>query len=433
MHDGCVEVSVVSLSAPDHLHTKNEGGLVRDPLRRIWDLLSARLSLVGFMALASTALARESVASLPAPWPGLTYTNYRVTSIPWSIHVVQVDRFSHQYAFHAVHAQGRALGLGTLRSTLSFLKPALGLPVAAINGDFHQRDRSYAGLPRGLQVTDHEILSAPSGGVSFWIDALDEPHAASVNSRFAVTWPDGRQTRFGLNGSRKANEVELYTPAVGSSTHTSGGRELILVQEGKSWLPLRMGRSCSARVREIRDRGDTRLELNILVLSLGPKIAPGFANVGVGAVVGISTASLPSLMGAGTAISGGPVLVREGKRQRIRPSSDDSYEFTSMSERHPRAAVGWNERAYFLVEVDGRQRNLSVGMTLDELASFMVRLGCREAINLDGGGSATFWYDGHVRNRPCDGHERNIANALVVVLKTNRMTQDTRSAAAEGN
>ena len=36
-------------------------------------------------------------------------------------------------------------------------------------------------------------------------------------------------------------------------------------------------------------------------------------------------------------------------------------------ERHPRSAVGWNADSYFLVEVDGRQRGLSVGMTLEEL------------------------------------------------------------------
>jgi exopolysaccharide biosynthesis protein len=88
-----------------------------------------------------------------------------------------------------------------------------------------------------------------------------------------------------------------------------------------------------------------------------------------------------------------------------------------MQERHPRAAVGWNDRYLFLVEVDGRQRGLSVGMTLDELARFLARLGCKEAMNFDGGGSATLWYDGQVRNSPCDRMEREIANCLVIVCK----------------
>jgi hypothetical protein len=34
-----------------------------------------------------------------------------------------------------------------------------------------------------------------------------------------------------------------------------------------------------------------------------------------------------------------------------------------------------------------------------------------------GGGSATLWFDGEVRNRPCDGHERPIANSVAVIRK----------------
>ena len=80
-----------------------------------------------------------------------------------------------------------------------------------------------------------------------------------------------------------------------------------------------------------------------------------------------STASSPSLRGAKTAIGGGPVLVRNGKRQKIIQPASEAYEFSSMLERHPRTAVGWNSNYLFFVEVDGRQKNLSVGMTLDEL------------------------------------------------------------------
>jgi exopolysaccharide biosynthesis protein len=116
-----------------------------------------------------------------------------------------------------------------------------------------------------------------------------------------------------------------------------------------------------------------------------------------------------------TVLSGGPLLVRDGKRLDLPRPTADSYEFNSMHERHPRSAIGWNAHHFFLVEVDGRQPGLSVGMTLKELASHLIDLGCESAMNLDGGGSATLWLDGQVRNRPCDGHERPIANALVVV------------------
>ena len=83
--------------------------------------------------------------------------------------------------------------------------------------------------------------------------------------------------------------------------------------------------------------------------------------------------------------------------------------------RHPRTAIGFNSRYFFMVEVDGRQKDLSMGMSFAELAAFMKRLGCTEAMNLDGGGSATFWLNGRIMNSPSDKHERPLANALVIV------------------
>jgi exopolysaccharide biosynthesis protein len=54
-------------------------------------------------------------------------------------------------------------------------------------------------------------------------------------------------------------------------------------------------------------------------------------------------------------------------------------------------------------------------MTFAELAAFMRQIGCTEALNLDGGGSSTFWLDGRVMNSPSDKHERTVANALMIL------------------
>ncbi len=317
-----------------------------------------------------------------------------------------------------MHAGGHAVGLGPLSAQVALCKPMSGQPAAAINGDFYIREKAYAGAPRGLQIVEGKVLSAPSGGPTFWLDVLGEPHVTNVVSRFQVTWPNGTITPFKLNGERKPNGVELYSPAVGNSTHTVGGRELVLERQGQGdWLPLRMGRTYAARVREVRAAGDTALAPDMLVLSVGPAMMDKVQNVTTGGVVQISTASAPGLRGVRTAISGGPILVRDGKRQTIRAFPGDSYEFASMLERHPRTAIGWNKQFLFLIEVDGRQRDLSVGMTLEELSKFLLKLGCEDLLNLDGGGSATLWCEGQVRNSPCDGYERPIANSLVVVKK----------------
>ena len=70
-----------------------------------------------------------------------------------------------------------------------------------------------------------------------------------------------------------------------------------------------------------------------------------------------------------------------------------------------------------MVEVDGRQLDDSVGMTFPELAAYMLKLGCTEAMNFDGGGSATMWAFGRVQNSPSEGQERPSPNSLIVVKK----------------
>jgi exopolysaccharide biosynthesis protein len=109
------------------------------------------------------------------------------------------------------------------------------------------------------------------------------------------------------------------------------------------------------------------------------------------------------------------------------------YSIRSRFERHPRTAMGWNEDYFYLVQVDGRQRDLSMGMTLAELSEFMLKqLRCTDALNLDGGGSSTFWADGSTRNNPCEGRERELANALLVVRKPGPAKAVSRPIPARG-
>ena len=59
-------------------------------------------------------------------------------------------------------------------------------------------------------------------------------------------------------------------------------------------------------------------------------------------------------------------------------------------------------------------------MSFQELASYLIKLGCTTAMNLDGGGSASMWAFGQIVNSPSEGQERPIANGLVVVKKPKR-------------
>lgn len=85
---------------------------------------------------------------------------------------------------------------------------------------------------------------------------------------------------------------------------------------------------------------------------------------------------------------------------------------------HPRTAVGVSADGHTLIllVIDGRQPAHSVGVTLPELADLMLELGAHDAINLDGGGSTSFYLrraDGSVvTNQPSGGKWRPVANHL---------------------
>ena len=53
-------------------------------------------------------------------------------------------------------------------------------------------------------------------------------------------------------------------------------------------------------------------------------------------------------------------------------------------------------------------------MTFPELATYLVGLGCEEALNFDGGGSSALWYQGKTVIQASQNDERLVANALVL-------------------
>jgi exopolysaccharide biosynthesis protein len=137
-----------------------------------------------------------------------------------------------------------------------------------------------------------------------------------------------------------------------------------------------------------------------------------------GITVRISLRMEPDLEEAVTALGGGPIMIQGGRQQVFgnkAPNPKLPNTIKHIWDQHPRSALGWNREAFFLVAVDGRMPGWSEGWKIPELAEFMRKeLGCTEAINLDGGGSTSLWFDGELRNHPADGEERPVANALLV-------------------
>ncbi|EDQ85638.1 uncharacterized protein MONBRDRAFT_29045 [Monosiga brevicollis MX1] len=98
-------------------------------------------------------------------------------------------------------------------------------------------------------------------------------------------------------------------------------------------------------------------------------------------------------------ITGRGWLIRHGQAY-----TNQSREFTPtdsfVSEKAPRTALGLTKDGAILsLVVDGIEEEL-VGPDLHEMASLLLELDVVQAINLDGGGSSTAVYQGHVFNMP---------------------------------
>ncbi len=128
----------------------------------------------------------------------------------------------------------------------------------------------------------------------------------------------------------------------------------------------------------------------------------------------------------GDLLQAGPLLVADGEVAYDPDADDEGFKAAAHQfdpdptvGRHPRAALGLAGDRIFAVVCDGRSR-LDAGMTLVELARLMIALGCRDALNLDGGGSAALVSGGRLQNLPRADFEipepggRSISTALVL-------------------
>jgi hypothetical protein len=108
----------------------------------------------------------------------------------------------------------------------------------------------------------------------------------------------------------------------------------------------------------------------------------------------------------GDLLQAGPLLVARGEVAYDPEADEEGFKAAAhqfdpdpTQGRHPRAALGLAADRVYAVVCDGRARH-DAGLTLVELARLMVALGCRDALNLDGGGSASLISGGRLQNLP---------------------------------
>jgi hypothetical protein len=90
--------------------------------------------------------------------------------------------------------------------------------------------------------------------------------------------------------------------------------------------------------------------------------------------------------------------------------------------REPRTAIGYTiNNIVYIVVIDGRRDDHSIGMELTDVSTVLHSLGVYQGINLDGGGSSTMVLKENgtftVANRVSGTSARNVANGLAIMLE----------------
>ncbi|GAA4251923.1 phosphodiester glycosidase family protein [Dactylosporangium darangshiense] len=276
--------------------------------------------------------------------------------------------------------------------------------VGAVNGDYFDITETYAA--EGPEIQDGRLRKGTNRhGTVAAIGADRVARLADLLITGTVTVAGTQRPLAALNSPGvPADGIAVFTPLWGSGNRT-------LIQDAGPYTELVVD---GGIVTAMNDHITTTPVPDNGVVVLGRGVAAAqLAGARPGDPADVSFApqtDAPAPLR--TALGSGAVLVRDGAAIDFPPSAGND-------EPKPRTAIGWPAGGHrlLLVAVDG-SANFSAGLSFDEMARLLVRLGAFEGFMLDGGGSTDMVArrpgdaEVHVVNAPSDGGERPVPNGV---------------------
>ncbi len=341
--------------------------------------------------------------------PGVTYRMQVDLATPRIVHALR-------YSIGAPHITLKSeLGSGAVfqetptrgRETMTEMVARTGA-IAAINGDFFP----FTGDPLGVMVRDGQLISTPGiqRAVFGW-----GPNAAAmglVEFKGSVQLAGQTLPIKGINEECPLNEVILHTDVAAFAFSKTPNTAYVFRMESTDWSP--NGSFAGTFVNAYTDIGKMPIQPGNAVLTATGDKANFFQNLipGEKATITFETKGFDWTK-INQTMGGGPFLLRSG--QVAVDAAKQGFNDAFAKKRHPRTAMGrTSDGDIWIVVIDGRQK-ISDGATLEETARVMQKLGCVDAVNLDGGGSSAINLLGLTLNRPSDGAERPVANGVVLM------------------
>ena len=338
--------------------------------------------------------------------PGLTFTKIVEKRLPRRIFILTAD-LSKPVTFDVTLA-GNALPAAAHLTTIAKRAGAL----AAVNGDF---GIPHVGRPVHPFAFDGQLAQSGPVGMAFAV-SRDERHVYAGRPQTSVTVTDlssGRVLRLDHwnQGPPAPGEVVGFSPVGGTlEPPPEDACSMRLVPAGPPSPSTTNGVDQDFTVGEVACAEAPMTRDGGVILSAPPATDEAIELLAIAPGTPMRlhwTLGWPDVYDS---VGGGPLLVADGKLA-VTPECS-----TSFCRSNPRTGIGvTSDGDILLVVVDGRQPRWSVGPTIYGFARIMKAQGAVWAMNLDGGGSTTMVVDGELVNRPSDGFERSVSNAVVIL------------------
>lgn len=342
--------------------------------------------------------------------PGLTFYSEYDASIPRVINALHFDMHSKEVKAAPelgqlkVYNDDKTKG----RATVSQLVKRTGA-LAGVNASYFP----YTGRPVGLMVRQGELVSTPYPSRPEFGWGPNCTTAITCSTCSATFKVEGGETIpiDSVNDEAKADSICFDTDTGALALAKTGTGTCAIIKMGSS--PLAPTGRFEGQVEYLyTDANKVPIQPgNAALMGTGAKASQVAAlRPGQRVFVDVHTNGF-NWQHIQNCVCGGPYLLKDG--QMAVDAKEEGFNAEFSDKRHPRTAVGRDAVGdIWIAVVDGRQ-SCSTGATLEEMAAVMQHLGCKDAINLDGGGSSTFDLFGLTVNRPSDGVEREVANAIL--------------------
>ena len=339
-------------------------------------------------------------------------------NVPWTIDVLKIDLAEDIIKIEAGISKEKITGFERTSAMASRYNFDGHHIVGAINGGFFDGN----GQDVGMQIREGEIITQNNNWSAIGFSSTKEPFIERLSLSSKVILNNNiSQNINGINKNRETDFLIIYNSYFGSNTSTNQYGSEILIEPIS---PVQINDTIKYIVIDKKiGQGSMALSKGRVVLS-GHGSSKDFIDslIAIGDTVSVIQKISPAPNKIVTLLNGYPKIVSNGENCALSCYAAEGGLNTFATARHPRTAAGFSQDKRFLyfVTVDGRQTT-SNGMSLPELADFLVKFGIHRAVNMDGGGSTTMLVRNNIVNSPSDaGGERSVSNCLMVVSLDNK-------------